>query len=334
MEDNDTTKRQVITPSEAQEIETHELYYDQRPINQARVRKYGTAMKLGGWLPRSVLSFCVTPDGQRFLVNGRRRINAVIWANVPIEFDVQRLPVANVEEIGTWYAHFDDHDRRSLDERMKAFHAEARCNFNKAQTKHLRACYPLILPGFRAAAETQGHIAIDADSPELRLAFIEAWADEATRYYADTKGSRHKITTNLRRSPIEAVALVTYRHTGNDAEEFWHQVAHDDGLGEFDPRKKLHVFLGSTMSGEYSPDEMARYAASAWCAWWDERTLQTLRAQSTKNPLTLGGTPHDGKHWLNYITSKGVLLEMPEPDGARESSTQNRQENLPLRGET
>ena len=91
----------------------------------------------------------------------------MIVSQCTIEFEIQVIPVANFEEIGSWYAHFDEHDRRSLDERMKAFHPEARCNFNKAQTKHLRACYPLILPGFRSAAETQGHIAMDADSPKI-----------------------------------------------------------------------------------------------------------------------------------------------------------------------
>ena len=51
------TKPHALTPSEAQAIETHELYPDQRPINHARVRRYATAMQLGRWLPGSILTF-------------------------------------------------------------------------------------------------------------------------------------------------------------------------------------------------------------------------------------------------------------------------------------
>jgi hypothetical protein len=108
-----------------------------------------------------------------------------------------------------------------------------------------------------------------------------------------------------------AVALVTFRHTGQDAEEFWHEVAYDDGLSQGDPRKALHLFLRTTKLGSYEPHVYSRYIAWAWCRAWQDLTCAALRAQVEHLPITIDGTPHDGKGVYRYITPHGEALHDP-----------------------
>ena len=108
-----------------------------------------------------------------------------------------------------------------------------------------------------------------------------------------------------------AVALVTIRYTGTDAEEFWREVAYDDGLAQGDPRKALHLFLRTTKLGAYEPHVYARYIAWAWCRGWQELSCQYLRGQAEHLPITIDGTPHDGKGVYRYITPRGEVLHDP-----------------------
>jgi hypothetical protein len=306
------TKPHTIAPSAAQAILEREIYDQQRTIRQGDVRKYAMAMRRQEWLPGSLLSFCVW-QGKRYLVNGQHRLHAVVLCGQSVIFEVQEIPVSSYEEIARWYAAFDRLRLRTLSELCQPFHLPAKYNTNKTQNTHVMACLPPLAAGFEAITRPENDLRMYTDSLAIRMNFLEHWLDEGKRYYEDTRGARYKITSNLRRAPIMAVALVTYRFTGNDAEEFWHQVAMDDGLRADDPRKKLHVFLGSTKSGEYPPHVLARYAAAAWNASWEDRTLQNLTPQLERLPLRLEGTPHIGKQVLRYITPQGGMLHDPKP---------------------
>lgn len=307
-----TTKPQTITPSAAQAILEHQIYEHQRTYRMTDVQKYALAMHRNEWLPGSLLTFCVWQK-RRYLVNGQHRLHAVILVGQPVIFEVQEIVVDAYEEIAQWYRVFDRLRVRTLSELYQPFHLPEKHNTNKTQNTHLMACLTPLAAGFEAVSRSDNQVRIYTESPLIRMAFLEHWLDEGRRYYEDTRGARQKITTNLRRTGIMAVALVTYRFTGNDAEEFWHQVAMDDGLRVDDPRKRLHIFLGSTQSGEYPPHMLARYAAAAWNAAWEERTLQSLNPQLERLPVRLEGTPHVGKQVLRYITPQGEMSHDPIP---------------------
>jgi len=307
-----TTKPQIITPSAASAILEHEVYEYQRTCRMGDVRKYATAMARDEWLPGTLLTFC-TWQKRRYLVNGQHRLHAVVMAKQSVTFEVQTIPVESYEEIAQWYRIFDRLRLRVLTDLYAPFHLPEKHNTNKTQNTHIMACLAPLAAGFENTSDRNHDVKMYTESPVIRMAFLDAWIDEARRFFEDTRGARQKITTNLRRTGIMAVALVTYRSTGNDAEEFWHQVAMDDGLRSDDPRKRLNIFLGSTQSGEYPAHSLARYAASAWNAAWEERTLQTLQPQTDRNPLRLEGTPHKGKEILRYVSPQGVMLDDPVP---------------------
>lgn len=307
-----STKPQTIAASAASAILEHEMYEYQRVCRTSDVRKYAMTMIRQEWLPGSLITFCVWQK-RRYLVNGQHRLHAVVMAGQPQIFEVQQIPVESYEEIAQWYRVFDRLRLRVLTELYQPFHLPEKHNTNKTQNTHLMACLTPLAAGFENTSDRNHDVKMYTESPLIRMAFLDAWIEEGRRYFEDTRGARQKITTNLRRTGIMAVALVTYRSTGNDAEEFWHQVAMDDGLRSDDPRKRLNIFLGSTQSGEYPAHMLARYAASAWNAAWQERTLQNLTPQADRHPLRLEGTPHNGKDILRYVSPRGEMLEEPMP---------------------
>jgi hypothetical protein len=311
MEDKGILHTQAFTPSEALEEETHHMYPDQRSLSLAVVKRYAMQYKLGHFLPTSVISRCVLPDGRYYWVNGRRRLHAVIMAGVPMTFVVQSIHVDTFEEIAPHYAHQDEQGSRSLAERVRPFHLEEQHNLNQTKLKHLMACAPLVLAGFENTTSLHNEVRLYAHSAEVRMEFARLWCEEARQFCEDTQGARHKISANLRRAGIFGVALVTYLFAQEKATIFWHQVAHDDGLAENDARKKLHIFLGSTMTGEYRADEMAQYAASIWCAHCEGRTVSQLQPQRGK-AIRLTHTPHTGKDVFRYISPQGQLLRKPQ----------------------
>jgi hypothetical protein len=109
-----------------------------------------------------------------------------------------------------------------------------------------------------------------------------------------------------------AVALVTIRSTGKDAEDFWHAAAMDDGLAKEDPRKILHYFVRLSKVKQYDPHVYCRYVASAWNAAYEGRTITSVQAGSPSTPLLLLSTPHTRKAVLRYISPQGEVLHDPK----------------------
>jgi hypothetical protein len=116
---------------------------------------------------------------------------------------------------------------------------------------------------------------------------------------------------NIRRAPVMSVALVTYRFTGTDADEFWFNVCQDDGLNQGDQRKSLHIFLRTTKLSSYQPHAYSRYIAAAWCRAWKGQRGKNIQPQLEHQPILLEGTPHDGKEVFRYISARGEVLHDP-----------------------
>ena len=303
-------RREVITPEGARTILTQERYERQRPLDQSVVQEYALAMLNGEFRQGTLISFCIYKC-QRYLVNGQHTLEAICRSGVSIELAVEEIPVESLEERADWFSKYDRLKLRSLKQIYDANKIHEAVNMNKSQADHLGACLPLLASGFATSPRTHSGMRMYTSNPRLRMDFIKEWAEEASQFYATIKGAPGTLGANSRRGPVMAVALVTYRHTGTDAEEFWHQVAYDDGLAQGDPRKALHLFLRTTKLGAYEPHIYSRYIAWAWCRAWQNLSCQQLRAQAEHLPIVIDGTPHDDQGVYRYITPRGEVLHDP-----------------------
>jgi hypothetical protein len=305
-----TMSRKVITPEVARTILTQERYEAQRPLDQSVVQEYALAMLNGEFRQGTLISFCVY-KGKRFLINGQHTLEAICRSGVSIELAIEEIVVESLEERAYWFSKYDRLKLRSLKHIYDANKIHEAVNMNKRQADHLGACLPLLASGFASTPRMQSGMRMYTSNPRLRMDFIKEWAEEAAQFYAAIKGAPGTLGANSRRGPVMAVALVTFRDTGTDAEDFWHQVAYDDGLSQGDPRKALHLFLRTTKLGAYEPHVYARYIAWAWCRAWQDLSCQQLRAQAEHLPITIDGTPYDGKGVYRAISPRGEVLHDP-----------------------
>src|SRR5262249_36902871 len=155
-------------------------------------------------------------------------------------------------------------------------------------------CLPLLASGFSSVPRSRGSMRMYTSNPRLRMDFIREWADEASRFYTAITGAPGTLSMNIRRAPVLAVALVTYRFTGTDADDFWTNVCQDDGLHQGDSRKALHIFLRTTKLSEYQPHAYSRSVAAAWCRHWKGQRGKNIQPQVEHQPILLEGTPHNG----------------------------------------
>jgi hypothetical protein len=307
-----TLRHEVVSSAAASAILEHERYDRQRPINHSYINQYALAMQKNEFRQGTVISFCVW-KGRRYLINGQHTLHAIILEAKPYLLGIEEIPVKSYEEIALWYSRYDRVHMRTLEHAYYAHNMQEHVQFNKGQTTQLGGCLPSLASGFERVPRTHGGLRMYLDNPAIRMAFIGEWRDEAEAYFQDIKGAPGRMNTNLRRGPVMAVALVTYRYTGADASEFWHQAAMDDRLANNDPRKKLHGFLRTTTSaGGYEPYIMSRKVASAWNLAWKDSKLTGLPIGRTNAPIRIEGTPHTVGKVLRYLSPQGDVLHDPE----------------------
>jgi hypothetical protein len=311
MEQRDITLRHAImTADSAYTIVTQEMYAHQRPLNQSVVQEYALAMRKTEFRPGTTISFCVY-QGRRYLINGQHTLHALIRADVSLLLGIEEIQVESLEEIAAWYGKYDRLRLRTLQHIYEAYDVHQHLNLNKSQTVCLGACLPMLASGFSSVPAKQGSLRMYTANAELRMAFMHNWIDEANQFFGAIKGAPGTVGMNIRRGPVMAVALVTYRFTGTDADEFWHTVCQAEALSQSDPRMALHMFLRSTKAGEFGPHRYSRYIASAWNNAWHGKRSKNVNPQAEHLPISLEGTPHDGKDVWRYITPQGEVLQEP-----------------------
>jgi hypothetical protein len=306
-----TLRHQVISPSLAHTILLKEMYEGERHLNQSYARQYGLAIRNEDFREGTLISFCVWQD-RRYLINGQHTLTGIVLADRSYLLGIEEIRVDRYEDIAVWYSKYDRVNLRTLEDNYHAHNLQAQVQLNKGQTSQLGGCLPSLASGFEYVSKTQGSLRMYVANPDMRMAFIREWRDEAESFFRDIKGAPGRMNGNLRRGPVMALALVTYRYTGADAAEFWHAVAMDDRLAKNDIRKRLHMFVRISKVGEFAPYIFSRYMASAWCAAWEDRTPQSIVAQPAHLPIRIAGTPHTGEKVLRYISPQGDVLPDPQ----------------------
>lgn len=307
-----TQKFEMVSPSQARRMLDDAPYVFQRKIDQTYVQEYLRAMRRGEFRPGTEATFAQYA-GKLHAMNCQHTLTALSMHDKPLLLSIVTYKCHTAILMHGLYLTFDRNRLRSLTQLYAAYDFPNTSGLNNEQTKHLGAAIGLVISGFAPQGTKRSVLGPYFHSGHIRIACMQAWLDEALAFFETIKGAPKTISSLLRRGPIMAIALVTFRYTGADASEFWKAVAWDDNLAFDDPRKALHKWIREHMLKEYEPHQYAKFVAVAWNAAWEERHLQRLNVtpQQTTQPIRIAGTPFDGLSYWTYIAENGEPLQEP-----------------------
>lgn len=287
----------------------------QRPLRQRHVRYLSQAMTHGRFLEGTKIDFVVW-NAQEFLINGQHTLAAIVHSGVPILLCVQRTPVAQEEEIAVRYGRHDRGLSRTLGDSYYAHGFAEQYGFSQEQANKLGQAMPLTLSGISTGSHYSSYLGIYFRDQDCRWAMMSSWSVEARAWFDDLAGTASYLQKTLTRQAVMSVALITYRHTGSDAGEFWREVAKDNGLSSDHPAKTLIRFLLNTHAKRYDPTLYAKYVSATWNAFYTERRLSRVFIKDATQPILLEGTPHTHAKVMVYLLSDGTIVHAPVPEGS------------------
>lgn len=314
--DTDLTQQFVtLTSSQARHLRDTTRWAFQREVDPTYVYEYSQAMRRGEFRPGTELAFASLKN-KRVCVNGQHTLDALaLTEDVALRVSILDFRCMRESQLHALYLTFDRNRLRSLTQLYAAYDFAATHGLGIIQTKYLGSAMPLIVSGFAANATHRLAYGKLLHSGYIRMACMADWAEEALVFYETIKGSPKEINTLLRRAGIMAVALVTIRHAGTAAEDFWRAVAWDDRLAKDDPRKALHRWILGNTALNHQAHIYARYVAAGWNAARRSRPLKNIvmRDESAAAPIRIDGTPHDGAAHYRYLSEDGDVLHQPAP---------------------
>jgi hypothetical protein len=283
--------RMLIGPDLAKRILFERNYERQRAIEQFHVDLWAETIRRGEFGPGRQIWFCVLA-GRLHLVDGQHRLSAVVATLRQIEFQVEFLEVADADALNAAYISFDRIGRsRSLPEVLNAMGVADIHSLSKGMATSIFRAALLLEFNFDPPHHTVDPIAVRGDNARLEYA-KPYWAFGA-KYEGLIKGAPVHVRARLRTPSIVAVAVATLIHQPEQAALFWKTLADNDGLRKLDPR---HTMLDAIMARDFGSARMmaAKIAANAWNAFYEHRTIKTIKPGQT-NSIRIAGTPYTGK---------------------------------------
>jgi hypothetical protein len=285
---------QVITPDLAFRIIDQTQFDGQRKVFDHHVRLLGDIMLSGDWISGDQITFCRTPDGKLYLVNGYHRLSALIQYNTVQVFNVRIVDVNCVEEVRKVYVTFDGAStrKRSEGEILDAMDIVKGYGITKQVATAVFRAAPLLFSNlqyrnYQKAPEYVSNIAKRLEKSR------EFWL-YGKKYQGFIEGSTYKHKLKLLTQGVSAVALATIRHRPAIAEAFWPAVATMSNLDNDDPRMTLAKTLDSRSYNTKHPKDgevpnIVIDCSLAWNAFYDGRNLSHIQTGNVKR-FKLAGT--------------------------------------------
>lgn len=280
--------RMIVDPALAERILSEANYSGQRPIRDHHVADLASQIERGLFGAATQIYFILFED-RLHLVNGQHRLRAVVAAGRPVEFQLAIETAETAEALSTAYFRHDRLARhRSTSEVLTAVGIGDRYGISAGLTKSVFMATPLLARRF-ARPNYQSDPLVRDDA--ARLAVAQPWWETAATYEAMIGSTTRSIKKRLLNPQVVAVALVTLKHNPERAAKFWGGIANNDGLRKGDPR---HTFLANDRDTRGANPTMAAIAATAWNAWFEGRTLGSIRVYDG-SPIRIMGTPYVGR---------------------------------------
>lgn len=290
----------MVTPEMAQKWLTSAQYEFQRDIRQGHVRFLADEMLRGAFKQDTALEFSRV-NGSEWLTDGRHRLNAVAWSQLPQRFVVIRRTLKDEDAVALDYTRTDKGKRRTIEDDYRTLSLTEELGVTVTQINHLGSACVFMMNDFKNVAQAKIH-------SDDRLRMMREYNEAYSGYLEVTAGSPKEIRHRLERAATLSIALVTFRfsataYSAAKIEEFWKGVAFDDGVRMGDPRKTANRHLLETgMSGGSQTTAKpataaysARYIANCFNAYIDAKTLNFTKIFDTMKPIVIKGSPFNGK---------------------------------------
>jgi hypothetical protein len=245
-------------------------------------------MKRGRWRAKDKIDFAHF-NGAYILLNGHHRLSAQVEAGVEVEWTIVIHECSSEDEVSALYFTFDTNQRpRTRANIIAATGIAGLIGISATTADALFRAVPLIETDFdfsRAARDVVTDRVIDR-----RLERMKSFQKEVCAWERNTKDAPKLVKRRLSTQGSFAVALMTFRHQPNMAEQFWRGVAENDGLRKGDPRHTYLRVLNSEIGAKTATSEgPARAAATCWNAFYARRQITMCKLGD--GDLRISGTP-------------------------------------------
>lgn len=257
-------KHTMVTPEMAEKILENCAYDGQRPLKERRVLEYADMMRDGVFRKSTVITICQLPTGKRCLVNGQHTLSAILELGRAYPLVIEEIEAENMAEIDALYMTFDP--RGSSRSKKEVEDADRRLDHFPLKGQYLSA-----IPYMGAGWGTKRGIPMhEKRKHDIAL----TWNAEIQASYEAIKNGRN--SKWLKRGPVMAGMLQTYRLNPEKAPEFWGAVAHGTGLEDGDPALCLLTWL-QTYKLAGNEVNHAKAIALAWNSYVHNKPLKKLR---------------------------------------------------------
>lgn len=296
-----------VTREKAEVWLERNIYEYQRALKPRFVSQYADEMTKGHFKDFTVIEFAHL-DGQMFLMDGQHRLAGIKKSGMTLPLYVQHRYYKNVEDIAADYARTDYGKIRSWSDIINALHAalgiQDRLILADFEFNALKSAFELIYRGFMSDG-------VKSDRVMLYEKTLE-WQHYARAYFdAIGNNRRDNVCMSLQRKHLVAMGICTMRfsdfHLPEDrsAFDFWRQVSFDDGIGMYDPRKKLREILYNSrvvstpsQAKNFTQKDLLLYATKAWDNYCEGTEIKRL--VFPRNPVVqIRHTPFDSSKTIS-----------------------------------
>lgn len=285
-----TVRMQEITPAIAARWLEEYKYEAQRGIRHDQVKYLAEEMRQKRFIGNTI-AICVMPGGTHYMVNGYHTLSAIIACGISQTMPVEFFDVRTKEDIAKVYARFDRQLKRTRVDTWRVYGLDKDFDMSPSWVNRFAAASVIIMRDFASG----GGLSYVSDD-EVAMFMID-YLDACQRY--KTAISETPMTAQMQLRHVMPVALLTLQYD-KSADEFWHNVASDDGLNIGDPAKTLHNWIKETGLSQDSNRKRTvslgtgmRGVAAGWNAHKEGRTLNIIRVTNTTLPIVVRGTPYD-----------------------------------------
>lgn len=281
----------ICTPELARHLRGTCHFPRQREISVDNINRLVMERNHNRFIEGTQIFFAVLPDGHSYILNGNHTLEMVAASSFPTELTFTYSNVADMNEASRLYGRFDLQRVRSWRVQLTAAGLDVGVSYDwQARSGAALAC---LIRGFkRVSSGTEPTLA--ARSVDNRLNLILEYKEAISLLTTATHGRKRNAYTILRRAPVLAVALETFRYQPLAAEEFWGEFARDDGLQNGQPAKSLLDYLRDRPVNGSNSEFQARACIQAWNFFFKGDVLQLCKPSVMKPPIILG-TPWDGE---------------------------------------
>jgi len=182
-------KTVLVTPAVA-EAWLENQFAGQRKLRDHHVFLLASEMERGDFVPHNAITFALL-DGQRFLIDGQHRLQAVVLADVSVSMPVLEIPAHDMEAVRRLYASIDQGLKRTPNDAIRALGLSDELDLPERHIQRMSGALRLIATRFTDTTKSlPKEVAKDrraaSRSNTVNARLIRDWEPEIRSYYEVT----------------------------------------------------------------------------------------------------------------------------------------------------